>query len=233
LSSNKMRRQLITLVVVAVLGVADAIKCYDCTVDKTTTCDSRMCEGEYCLYVGTTINGEHGVSQGCSPLDYALLVDKTKVTANSGCLRKTIEGVEYAYEVCNTGDYCDTKCLQPVMPAQPTDKQVTCKVTSTANGMVIDDGTECKGKYCLYEANSSSLGTSSTAVCYDLDSYPMADGTKLTANSGCVETKVGGIGYSYELCNTGDYCDTHCSGSSLSLLLSLMILPMIYLLKSY
>ncbi|GMT15711.1 hypothetical protein PFISCL1PPCAC_7008, partial [Pristionchus fissidentatus] len=134
----------------------------------------------------------------------------------------------YTYEVCNTGDYCDTKCPQPLKPAEP---KVWCAVTSSENGLVIQ-GKDCQNNYCLYVGVTSYYGdTVVTRSCTPFDSVLMIDGRTATANNLCYTTTINGVQYSYEVCNNGNYCDTHCSGSSHSLLLALLLLPLTYLLK--
>ncbi|GMT15710.1 hypothetical protein PFISCL1PPCAC_7007, partial [Pristionchus fissidentatus] len=182
---------------------------------------------------GMNVGGVSSATLSCSPFGSFLMIDGTTATANNGCYRKTVLGIEYAYEICNTGDYCDKKCLEPIKPADPINNKVTCKVSSISNGNIIATGIDCQGNYCLYAGTTSSTAIASTLSCYEFDSLTMPDGKKAMANSGCVKTTVDGVEYAYDICNTGDYCDTHCSGSSLSLLLSLLLLPLTLLLKSY
>ncbi|GMT15704.1 hypothetical protein PFISCL1PPCAC_7001, partial [Pristionchus fissidentatus] len=88
------------------------ITCNLCAESNVNTCDTGVtCQGNYCQYrQRVTINGASVVTRSCYPRSYAVFPDFSRTTTLNQCERKTIAGVEYAYEVCNTGDYCDTHC---------------------------------------------------------------------------------------------------------------------------
>ncbi|GMT15707.1 hypothetical protein PFISCL1PPCAC_7004, partial [Pristionchus fissidentatus] len=111
--------------------------------------------------------------------------------------------------------------------------QLTCSDCSNADGTTCT-GATCKGSYCLYSKQCRTINGMSDAElsCVPNESIMIPDGkTRVTANSGCVRVTIATIEYAYEICNNGDYCDFHCSGSTLSLLLPAVVLPVIYLLK--
>ncbi|GMT12489.1 hypothetical protein PFISCL1PPCAC_3786 [Pristionchus fissidentatus] len=110
------------------------------------------------------------------------------------------------------------------------DSKVKCNECSVRSGDAC--GSTCTGDYCLYLGTVVNGVARTTLVCYPTDHYIMIDGTTATANGGCFRKNVGDDQFSYEVCNNGNFCDTHCSGSSLSLLLALLLLPLTYLLKN-
>ncbi|GMT15708.1 hypothetical protein PFISCL1PPCAC_7005, partial [Pristionchus fissidentatus] len=87
------------------------VACNLCTALNSDTCNSGItCVDNYCIYQRTTINGYPSVVRTCTPVNFTSFPDQSNTTVINQCEKKTIDGIEYAYEVCNTGDFCDTHC---------------------------------------------------------------------------------------------------------------------------
>ncbi|GMR39680.1 hypothetical protein PMAYCL1PPCAC_09875, partial [Pristionchus mayeri] len=87
------------------------VSCYSCEMNNAYDCTGQTCQGNYCLYERTTPqNGVPYVRRSCALSSFALYPDGSKTETLNACERKTISGVSYAIEVCNSGSFCDTQC---------------------------------------------------------------------------------------------------------------------------
>ncbi|GMT15700.1 hypothetical protein PFISCL1PPCAC_6997, partial [Pristionchus fissidentatus] len=145
---------------------------------------------------------------------------------------RTLAGIEYAYEVCNSGDFCDTDCSGS--SSLSPDNMISCQ-SCKANNADDCTGEICQGNYCIYERTKQENGAMSVQRSCSIPNFahfPDGSRTTLYNQNQCEKKIINGIETSFEICNTGDFCDTHCNGStSLSILLSLLLLPVTYLIK--
>ncbi|GMT15699.1 hypothetical protein PFISCL1PPCAC_6996, partial [Pristionchus fissidentatus] len=218
------------LLVAALLGVADAVSCQNCN-GNGEMCTGTTCQGNYCFReLIKQQNGMMNVVRGCAMSNFLIFPDQTRTTLINDCERKMINGAEYSFEVCNNGDLCDTHCAsQPSVAPLP---YVSCQ-SCRANNAETCTGNICQGNYCIYERTKQPNGAMSVERGCALTSYALyPDNSRTTLNNQCEKKIINGNEYSFEICNTGDYCDTHCNGStSLSIILSLFLLPVAYLFK--
>ncbi|KAF8361028.1 hypothetical protein PRIPAC_87951 [Pristionchus pacificus] len=87
------------------------ITCNSCEMTNAYDCTGGTCQGTYCIYERSTpSNGVPYVKRSCSFTNYAIFPDNTPTQTINQCERKTVNGVSYAIEVCNSGSFCDTQC---------------------------------------------------------------------------------------------------------------------------
>ncbi|GMS98857.1 hypothetical protein PENTCL1PPCAC_21032, partial [Pristionchus entomophagus] len=101
-----------TILLAVILPFAEsAVTCTSCELKNATDCTGTPCDGNYCKYERTKpLDGMPFVRRSCAYYNYAEFPDGTKTEITNQCDKATIDGVEYAFEVCNCGDLCDTHC---------------------------------------------------------------------------------------------------------------------------
>ncbi|GMT15701.1 hypothetical protein PFISCL1PPCAC_6998, partial [Pristionchus fissidentatus] len=101
-----------TLLFTVLLSPTESVWCQSCAEANAYWCTGASCLDNYCVYQRVTelATGLRSVVLSCAPNNFVLFDDGIRVTVNGGCDKRTIAGIEYASEVCNTGDYCDFHC---------------------------------------------------------------------------------------------------------------------------
>ncbi|GMS86198.1 hypothetical protein PENTCL1PPCAC_8373 [Pristionchus entomophagus] len=82
------------------------VSCTTCHASNVNDCTGPTCQGNYCTYVRTP----YDVTRSCSVSSFVVYPDQSVTATLNQCERKTINGQEYAMEVCNSGSFCDTQC---------------------------------------------------------------------------------------------------------------------------
>ncbi|KAF8355250.1 hypothetical protein PRIPAC_96873 [Pristionchus pacificus] len=105
---------LFNAIVLAVLvGCAGAnVQCNSCSSNNAIDCSTgQTCQGNYCIYERTTAqNGASTVMRSCASSSFFKYPDESMLQTVNQCERRSINGIDYAVEVCNTGSFCDTQC---------------------------------------------------------------------------------------------------------------------------
>ncbi|GMS98897.1 hypothetical protein PENTCL1PPCAC_21072, partial [Pristionchus entomophagus] len=100
-----------------------------------------------------------------------------------------------------------------------------------ANNAKDCTGPTCQGNYCIYELTTPDNGVPHVRRSCSLHSYAVyPDGTRTVLHNECERKSIFGTSYAIDVCNTGSFCDTMCSGSLNFSLLSILIISVIGLI---
>ncbi|GMS87126.1 hypothetical protein PENTCL1PPCAC_9301, partial [Pristionchus entomophagus] len=223
-------------------GVGTQVTCYSCSANNGQDCNSGSCLGHYCTYSQQRQpNGQTRLIKGCSDVPQLAFDDGSVMTQLNICQNKnSMTGSAYTAMICNT-NYCNSHCTPGSGPNGPNggpgdnpQNQPAVSCTSCEMTNAYDcTGTTCQGNYCVYERTTPQNGIPYVKRSCALASYAIyPDGSRTETLNQCERKTISGTSYAIEVCNSGSFCDTQCNSvSSYSTVLSLLLIPVIYLLK--